>query len=215
MGLWGKDKDKSILDEIITTSSDEPTVRSRDGAELTPPIDENQDVVMPEIDSPDAFSDGSESSGGKMTKDYGIWNSAVVEVLKDLDLVRVTLDVPDEDKDKVVVETSIGKAAARLVDNVAGYLLEAARNVKVFNTASSDGVRSRAAVAGEKTIWDYASIRVDGDLVEVTVDVPGDEWDEVIVRTSRPKAAARLVDNVAGFLLGEAQKVKPFDGSEL
>jgi hypothetical protein len=66
------------------------------------------------------------------TKKYGDpWDTATIAVTNDIkgdQIVRIDLDLPGDPKDKVIVETSIARAAKNMVDNIAGWLLSAAKN---------------------------------------------------------------------------------------
>jgi hypothetical protein len=65
-------------------------------------------------------------------KKYGApWDTATIAVTNDKDgtqKIRVDLDLPGDPKDRVIVETSVARAAKNMVDNIAGWLLSAAKD---------------------------------------------------------------------------------------
>jgi len=60
------------------------------------------------------------------------WDTATIAVTSDLERggekVRVDLNLPGDPKDRVIVETSIPRAARNMVDNIAGWLLKSAQD---------------------------------------------------------------------------------------
>lgn len=63
-------------------------------------------------------------------------------------------------------------------------------------------------------VFDHATVGKTSDgRVEVVVDIPQDDGDELILRMAEGKAAAFLMDNYAGSILAKAGQIKPFQAN--
>lgn len=167
----------------------------------------SKDGSQPEV--PNVVTDTTTTSPPSITSvpvQDTIWNHTVIEVDEPNDIARVTINVPEDAKDRVIIETSIPKAAARISDELLSYVTKDAVDIAKFRSRSVDT---------NSNIFKYAKIKVDGELVEVNLDTPNNnDLDQILIRTSVPKASAMLTDNVAGSLLGATKVYKPFDGKK-
>lgn len=76
------------------------------------------------------------------------------------------------------------------------------------------GVNTKPITKKSYGVFDHATVGKTSDgRVEVNVDIPQDDGDELILRMAEPKAAAFLMDNYAGSILRKAQEVKPFQAN--